>query len=289
MSFAYLPLFTGDYIRDTRHLTPMRHGVFLLALMYCWDSKGPMPLDEQECAGICNCRSADEVDALRYVLGKYFVRMVDGHYNRRMALEVEKSEAISGARSNAGKLGALAKAKHLPSKSQASAKQVPLSPSPSPSLTPAPPASQAGVAPQDPPAPTALSGKPARKRADKPAGGGVLAWGGYSSAYEKRYGVEPVRNASVNAKLAMFAGKIGEAESADVARFYVGHQNRLYVGAMHPVDLLLRDAERLRTEWATGRTVTSTQATQADKTQTNANVFGPMIEQARREEADAKR
>ena len=120
MSFAYLPLYTGDYLRDTRHLTPLRHGVFLLALMHCWDSKGPMPLDEQECAGICNCRSADEVEALRYVLGKYFVRMVDGHYNRRMAIEVERSEAISGARSEAGKKGWQAKAKQLLSKSLAS-------------------------------------------------------------------------------------------------------------------------------------------------------------------------
>ena len=80
MSFAYLPLFTGDYLRDTRHLTPLRHGIYLLGLMHCWDSKGPMPLDEQECASICNCRSADEIEALRYVLERFFVRMDDGHY-----------------------------------------------------------------------------------------------------------------------------------------------------------------------------------------------------------------
>jgi uncharacterized protein YdaU (DUF1376 family) len=83
MSFAYLPLYTGDYLRDTRHLTPAKHGIYLLALMYCWDTQGPMPLDEQECAGICNCRSADEIDAMRYVLQRYFVD--DGWYNKRMA------------------------------------------------------------------------------------------------------------------------------------------------------------------------------------------------------------
>jgi hypothetical protein len=58
---------------------------------------------------------------------------------------------------------------------------------------------------------------------------------------------------------------------------------------MHPVQLLLRDAEKLRTEWVTGRTVTATQANLADRTQTNANVFGPMIEQAQREAANGKR
>ena len=102
MSFAFMPLYTGDYLRDTRHLTPMRHGIFMLALMYCWDSKGPMPVDEQECAGICNCRSADEIDALRYVLDRYFVRMPDGHYNKRMADEVVRFETIASFRREGG-------------------------------------------------------------------------------------------------------------------------------------------------------------------------------------------
>ncbi len=121
MSFAYLALYTGDYLRDTRHLTPLKHGVYLLLLMHCWDSRGPVPLDEQECAGIANCRSADEIDALRYILAKYFTKMDDGHYNRRIQLEIERANAISNARSGAGKKGYEAKAKQLLSKSQASA------------------------------------------------------------------------------------------------------------------------------------------------------------------------
>src|SRR3974390_1559534 len=78
MSFAFLPMYTGDYLRDTRHLTPMRHGVYLLLLFHCWDQRGPLPHDEQECAGIANCRSADEIDALRYVLSRFFVKLDDG-------------------------------------------------------------------------------------------------------------------------------------------------------------------------------------------------------------------
>ena len=150
MSFAYLPIYTGDYIRDTRHLSPLRHGVYFLALMFCWDSKGPMPLDEQECAGICNCRSSDEIEALRYVLGKYFVKLEDGHYNKRMAEEVARCESVSSKRSEAGLKGAIAKrsrvrqaiAKQLPSNCQAIEQQESVSPSPSPSQykdTPQPP------------------------------------------------------------------------------------------------------------------------------------------------------
>lgn len=101
MSFAFLPLYTGDYRRDTQHLTPARHGIYLLLLMHCWDTKGPAPLDEDELCGITNCRSDDEVASLRYVLQRYFTCMADGWYNQRMQREIERSEQISGKRSAA--------------------------------------------------------------------------------------------------------------------------------------------------------------------------------------------
>lgn len=130
MSFAFMPLYTGDYQRDTRHLSPMKHGIYLCLLMHCWDQKGPCPLDEQECSGIANCRSSDEMEALQYVLAKFFVRMNDGFYNSRMQLEIEKAHALSLARSGAGRKGYEAKARQLLNKSQASARQVPLHPPP---------------------------------------------------------------------------------------------------------------------------------------------------------------
>ena len=156
MSFKFCPIYTGDYLRDTRHLTPAKHGIYLLLLFYAWDQKGPLPLDEQECAGIAHCRSADEIESLRYILAKYFVRMDDGYYNKRMQVEVERSEALSQARSEAGRKGYVSKsrqdlregqasAKQVLSNCLASAKQVPL-PSPSPShITPTPPQEEAGA------------------------------------------------------------------------------------------------------------------------------------------------
>ena len=136
MSFAYLALFTGDYLRDTRGLSPMKHGVYLLLLMNCWDTREPLPLDEQDCAGIANCRSTDEVEALRYILEKYFVRMDDGYYNPRMQREIERAEVLSAKRKHAGFKGYQARAKQLPSKCPASASTP--SPSLTPSLTPTP-------------------------------------------------------------------------------------------------------------------------------------------------------
>lgn len=140
--------------------------------------------------------------------------------------------------------------------------------------------------PPSPPAPTALSGKPSRKpREDKPAPPSAAVWEAYSNAYQNRYGVPPVRNASVNAHLAQVIGRLGADEAPAVAVHFVGSQNGLYVAAMHPTNLLLRDAEKLRTEWATGRNVTRTQAMMADKTQTNFNAFAPLIAAAEAREA----
>ena len=121
MSFQYMALYTGDYLRDTRALSLAEHGCYLLLLMHYWDAREPLPLDEQELSAICNARSAGEVDSMRKVLSKYFVKMDDGFYNQRMQREIEKASAISKSRGKSGKLGGLARAKHLPSKRQASA------------------------------------------------------------------------------------------------------------------------------------------------------------------------
>ncbi len=134
MSFAYMPLYTGDYVRDTQHLSCSEHGIYLKLLMHCWDQKGPVPLDERKLCGIVNARSGDEIEALRRVLGEYFVRMADGWYNPRMMRQVQAVEALSNNRAVAGRLGGLARAakasKQVLSKCQASAKQEPVTPTP---------------------------------------------------------------------------------------------------------------------------------------------------------------
>lgn len=136
MSFAYLPLYTGDYLRDTQHLSCSEHGIYLKLLMHCWDQKGPVPLDERKQAGICNARSGDEIEALRRVRLEFFVMMDDGWYNQRMQQEIERAENISGERSKAGRKGYQARAKQLLGKSRTKAKQVHLSPPPALSLSP---------------------------------------------------------------------------------------------------------------------------------------------------------
>lgn len=109
-------------------------------------------------------------------------------------------------------------------------------------------------------------------------------WASYSAAYEKRYGQSPVRNARVNGQLSQFVKRLGREDSPQVAAFFLTHANAFYVTKGHAVGVMLADAEKLRTEWATGRRVTQTEARQRDKTQGLANAFAPLIEKAEQEE-----
>lgn len=88
-------------------------------------------------------------------------------------------------------------------------------------------------------------------------------WKSYSDAYFARYGTDPVRNAKVNAQVSQLAKRLG-SEAPDIARFYVAHNKAFYVSKTHELGLCLSDAESLRTQWATGRTVTQRQAQHAD-------------------------
>lgn len=228
MSFAFLPWYTGDYLRDTRHLSPLKHGVYLLLLAHCWDQKGPLPTDEQECSGIANCRSTDEIEALRYVLTRFFTRMQDGWYNKRIQREIERANAISLKRKSAGAKGYQARAKHLLSKSHASAS----------TLTPTPTTT------------TTLTT--------------TTTWEAYRTAYAARWRVEPKRNATVNSQIKALVARLGQ-DAPSVATFYLQHNDRYYILKRHPVGALLRDAEGMYQQWKTGMKATTLEARSAEQ------------------------
>lgn len=84
-------------------------------------------------------------------------------------------------------------------------------------------------------------------------------------AYQTRYQAQPVRNAKVNGQLANLVKRLGGDDAPRVAAFYVMHNDSFYVRKRHPVDLLLRDAEGLRTQWVTQIKATSGEAREAER------------------------
>ena len=93
--------------------------------------------------------------------------------------------------------------------------------------------------------------------------------------------MEPVRNSKVNGVVRRLLDRLPADEAPGIAQHFVSHQSAYYVGRGHDIALMLADAEKLRTEWATGRQITATGARQADRTAQTGQVFGRLIDQAR--------
>lgn len=92
-------------------------------------------------------------------------------------------------------------------------------------------------------------------------------------AYHDRHGAEPVRNKTINSQLKAFVERVGADAAPHVAKFYVSHSEQFYVRSRHPVNLLLRDAEKLHTEWKTGSQMTGPEARDIERRQSmNDNI-----------------
>ena len=112
----------------------------------------------------------------------------------------------------------------------------------------------------------------------------AATWVAYSTAYEKRYGAEPVRNMKSSGQLSQFIDRVGSEDAPGVAEFFLYHNNRWYIEKGHSIDCLLKDAESLRTQWATKKQITTIGARQSEKTSHNLSVVNQLIEENRKNE-----
>jgi uncharacterized protein YdaU (DUF1376 family) len=105
MSFQHMPLYCGDYLRDTRHLTTEQHGAYFLLILEYW-AKGKLPDDDVQLARIVGLPLAKWLK-MRPVMLAFFH---DGWHHKRVDEELAK--AVD--RSEHGRKGGLAKAAKYP-------------------------------------------------------------------------------------------------------------------------------------------------------------------------------
>jgi uncharacterized protein YdaU (DUF1376 family) len=103
----WMPLYVGDYLADTMHLTGAEHGAYLLLLMHSWRT-GPLPDDDRRLAGIART-DAKAWAAMREHILSFFTRTDEGFVQGRL----EKIRAEQGAKTDqrraAGRASAMAR------------------------------------------------------------------------------------------------------------------------------------------------------------------------------------
>lgn len=122
---------------------------------------------------------------------------------------------------------------------------------------------------------------PSGATSSQPAESGVETWAAYANAYLDRYANMPVRNAKTNAHMLQLVKRVGALQAPLVAAWYLRSERATYVQSRHSTDLLVRDCEGLHTDMLRGESPTEAQARQGDRTATTANVFAPLIAEAR--------
>lgn len=106
---------------------------------------------------------------------------------------------------------------------------------------------------------------PAKRSRPAEPGKSVATWEAYSQAYANCYGTRPLRNAAASKMCCNLVDHLGAEDAPEVAAYYLTHQDFFYVKAGHPLTLLVRDAQKLHTEWKTGRKVTTATAKQTER------------------------
>jgi uncharacterized protein YdaU (DUF1376 family) len=123
MGRLWMPLYIGDYLRDTHQLTTREHGAYLLLIMHYW-SNGPLPDDLGQLSRI-TCIERRNFPRTWKKLSHFFelrafepnlaqpctanAKQLLGNcwHHKRLDLEIEKANSISDKRALAGHRGGL--------------------------------------------------------------------------------------------------------------------------------------------------------------------------------------
>ena len=278
----YWKRFIGDYQRDTGHLSMVEHGAYTLMLDVHYATERPLPTDRRALYRLLRAIEETEQAAIDAVLDEFWTETEDGWVNGRAREEIAAANAVSDAarmrahkrwRSNssavadanadadASKIDAHRDASHSHSHSQ----------KPQPVQNPK----------------TLNRCAPQKKRGTRPRqDSGTMAtpvsqvWTPYAAGYRDRYGLDPPRNAKANALCKQLVERLGLDDAIAVAGWYPSHRGRWHVEKGHSLATLLADCEALRTQWATGRMVTSAEAREQDGHEKRGQVWQKLIEEA---------
>ena len=106
-----MPLYIGDYLKDTAHLTTIEHGAYFLLLMHAWTQGGELPADPKRLRVIAKMSLREWRSSESQLM--LFWDNVDGVLrNPRLDRELANARANSEQRKAAGKASAEARSRN---------------------------------------------------------------------------------------------------------------------------------------------------------------------------------
>jgi uncharacterized protein YdaU (DUF1376 family) len=121
----WMPMFWGDYARDTGNLSAIGHGAYLMLIKHYWCTAAPLRDDDDELWRIACCDSRDQWLALRPTLARFF-DVAEGMWrHKRVDRELGRAAETTRKRSEAAKAGAAKRAADREATESAHAQQMP--------------------------------------------------------------------------------------------------------------------------------------------------------------------
>jgi uncharacterized protein YdaU (DUF1376 family) len=105
MNRPWMPLYVGDYLGDTGHLTTAQHGAYLLLMMHYW-RKGELPDDDRQLSKITKLPLKTWCE-YRPTLQDFFY---EGWKHKRIDAELQRMLRVSQKRAIAGQKGGIGSA-----------------------------------------------------------------------------------------------------------------------------------------------------------------------------------
>jgi uncharacterized protein YdaU (DUF1376 family) len=102
MGRAWMPLYVGDYLRDTRDLNTLQHGAYLLLIVHYWQHNA-LPADDARLAAIAGLSAAQ----WRRIREPVQAKFSEGWRHKRIEAELAKLDRVVMQRRLAGRSGGI--------------------------------------------------------------------------------------------------------------------------------------------------------------------------------------
>lgn len=103
MSKAWMPLYVGNYLGDTSHLTQGQHGAYFLLIMHYWQRES-LPGENEQCYSIARAIDKQSRSNVDSILREFFKLSGDFYRHKRIDLELLKVKASYERRAEAGRM-----------------------------------------------------------------------------------------------------------------------------------------------------------------------------------------